>query len=325
MTLINRRDFLQTSAATVGALAISTDLFADEKKKKKKEKLAICDTHLHLWDLTKFKLPWLAGEGVQSINKSYVMSDYRKATKKSNVTRAVYMEVNVHADHQVKEAEYVLALCKDKSNPMQGATIGGSPQNAAFAKYIERFADEPYIKGVRTVLHDDNRPKGMCLEPTFVKNIQLLGEMGRRWDLCMRPGELTDGAKLVDQCPKTKFVVDHCGNLSVQNKDAKLRSAWEKGIKELAQRPNVICKISGIIASADKESWTYKDLEPNVNFCMDTFGEDRIIFAGDWPVCTLTAPFGGWVGALKKIVKKRSESFQRKLFHDNAVKFYELS
>jgi predicted TIM-barrel fold metal-dependent hydrolase len=299
-------------------------LFADEKKKKK-EKLPICDTHLHLWDLTKFKLPWLVGEGVQSINKSYLMSDYRKATKRSNVTRAVYMEVNVHPDHQVKEAEYVLALCKDESNPMQGATIGGSPQNEAFAKYIEKFADEAHIKGVRTVLNDDDRPKGMCLEPTFVKNIQLLGEMGRRWDLCMRPDELLDGAKLVDKCPKTKFVVDHCGNLSVQNKDAKLRASWEKGIKELAQRPNVICKISGIIASADKDNWTYKDLEPNINFCMDTFGEDRIIFAGDWPVCTLTAPFGGWVRALKKIVKKRSQTFKQKLFHDNAVKFYELS
>lgn len=327
MSKFNRREFLHAAAVGASAIAVSGNLLADEakvNKKKRQPNFPICDTHLHLWDLKQFKLPWLVGDAVQSINKSYLMSDYVAASKGNNVTRAVYMEVNVHPDHQVKEAEYVLALCKDDSNPMQGATIGGSPQNAEFAKYIEKFADEPYIKGVRTVLHDADRPQGMCLEPTFVKNIQLLGEMGRRWDLCMRPGELLDAAKLVDLCPKTRFVLDHCGNLSVQNEDKQLRAAWEKGVKELAQRPNVICKISGIIASANKDSWTPADLAPNINFCLDSFGEDRVIFAGDWPVCTLTAPFGGWVKALKTIVAERSETFQRKLFHDNAVKFYDL-
>ena len=52
--------------------------------------------------------------------------------------------------------------------------------------------------------------------------------------------------------------------------------------------------------------------------------KDRVIFAGDWPVCTLTAPFGGWLNALKEIVRQRPVSFQKKLFHDNAVRFYEL-
>ena len=174
------------------------------------------------------------------------------------------------------------------------------------------------------MLHDPDRPKGMCLQPTFVENIQLLGKLGKRYDLCMRPDELLDGVKLVDKCPKTKFVVDHCGNLSVQNTDKKLRAAWEKGIREFAKRPNVICKISGIIVTADRDNWKPADLAPNMNFCMDTFGEDRIIFAGDWPVCTLTAPFESWVSALKEIVKGRSATFQKKLFHDNAVMFYEL-
>jgi pseudouridine synthase len=47
------------------------------------------------------------------------------------------------------------------------------------------------------------------------------------------------------------------------------------------------------------------------------------MFAGDWPVCTLKASFAQWVGALKQIVKDRPIAFQKKLFHDNAAKFYE--
>jgi len=328
MQQLTRRDFVKSTATLAGASVVAashTDPLFAGKKKVTQQNLPICDTHLHLWDLTKFKLPWLSGDAVKRINRSFVMKDYRAASDGHNVVRAVYMEVNVAGSDQAGEAEYVIDLCKRDDNPMVGAVIGGSPQSADFKAYIDRVAGSDYVKGVRTVLHDADRPKGMCLEPQFVENVQLLGKLGKRFDLCMRPDELLDGAKLVDKCPKTKFVVDHCGNLSVQNNDAALRAKWETGIRELADRPNVVCKISGIIVTADRENWTAADLAPNMNFCMEAFGEDRVMFAGDWPVCTLTAPFGDWASALKTIVKDRPLAAQKKLFHDNAVKFYELA
>jgi L-fuconolactonase len=323
---IDRRDFLKVSAATAASLTVAGNMSHSTAAEGNVDQSAIpvCDTHLHLWDLDKFKLPWLSSEGVQSINRSFVMKDYLQTTAGNNLAKAVYMEVNVASSLQTKEAQYALDLCERDDNPMVGAVIGGSPQSADFPAYIEPLARNPYLKGVRTVLHDADRPKGMCLQPQFVQNIKLLGEHGLRYDLCMRPDELLDGAKLAAKCPKTKFVLDHCGNLGVQNKDAKLRAAWEKGVRELASLPNVMCKISGIIVTADRENWKPSDLAPNTKFCMDTFGEDSVMFAGDWPVCTLTAPFGSWLGALKKIVKGRSKRFQHKLFHDNAVRFYEL-
>jgi L-fuconolactonase len=323
---IDRRDFLKTSAsvgASLAAAGVASQAVAAGGKVDQST-IPVCDTHLHLWDLEKFRLPWLSNDGVQSINRSFVMKDYLKATAKQHVAKAVYMEVNVASDLQTQEANYVLALCARDDNPMVGAVIGGSPQSAGFRTYIENLAGNSHLKGVRTVLHDADRPKGLCLQPQFVDNMKMLGEHGLRYDLCMRPDELLDGAKLAEMCPKTQFVLDHCGNLSVQNEDAGLRMKWEKGIKELAALPNVMCKISGIIVTADRENWTAADLAPNMNFCMDTFGEDRVMFAGDWPVCTLTAPFGGWLGALKEVVKGRSKRFQHKLFHDNAVRFYEL-
>ena len=324
---VTRREFLSRSAAVTGtAVAASTVPIASDAGAADdfdQSTLQVCDTHQHLWDLSKFKLPWLDGAPA-TLSRSFVMKDYLETTRGLNVTSCIYMEVNVAPEDQIAEAEFVVSLCKRDDNPTVGATIGGSPQATDFQAYIEKFAEEKSVKGVRTVLHDPDREKGMCLKPQFVRNIQLLGKLGKRWDLCMRPDELMHGAKLADRCPDTKMVLDHCGNLSVQNKDARLRKKWERGIRALAERPNVICKISGIIASADKDNWSAGDLAPNMNFCLDTFGEDRVIFAGDWPVCTLTAPFGGWLNALKEVVKKRPVSFQKKLFHDNAVKFYEL-
>ena len=48
---------------------------------------------------------------------------------------------------------------------------------------------------------------------------------------------------------------------------------------------------------------------------------DELFEAITW-VCTLKATFAQWVGALKQIVKDRPVAFQKKLFHDNAAKFY---
>lgn len=320
---VDRRTFLKAAA---GAVALTGSVVsAAGKGRVDQTTIPVCDTHLHLWDLKKFKLPWLSNDGVQSINHSFVMQDYAEATAGSNVAKAVYMEVNVEPSLQTKEARYALNLCERDDNPMVGAVVGGSPQSADFREYVENLAKNPYLKGFRTVLQSPDRLPGMCLKPQFVKNMKLLGELGLRFDLCMRAGELSDGARLAEQCPDTQFILDHCGNLSVQNTDEKLQASWEKGIRELAALPNVMCKISGIIVTADRDNWKPADLASNMNFCMDTFGEDRVMFAGDWPVCTLAAPFGGWLGALKEIVKHRSKRFQHKLFHDNAVRFYELS
>jgi predicted TIM-barrel fold metal-dependent hydrolase len=285
--------------------------------------LPIVDTHEHLWDLTKFKLPWTKGN--EKLGRSFVTRDYLEATQGLNVVKSVYMEVDVDPTQQVQEAEYVIDLCQRNDNPMVGAVISGRPASSDFAAYIKKFRESPYIKGVRQVLHGPSDPAGFCLNKQFVKSVQLLGELGMSFDLCLRSGELADGEKLVAQCPHTRFVVDHCGNMSVIETDPKPRQVWMDGMKALAQHDNVVCKISGIIVTAN-ENWKAADLAPNMRFSMEIFGPDRRMFAGDWPVCTLRASFRQWVGALKEIVREMNMPLadQKKLFHDNAVKFYGL-
>jgi len=237
----------------------------------------------------------------------------------------VYMEVDVDPAQQVQEAEYVIELCGRDDNPMVGAVISGRPASSDFRAYITRYKDGPWIKGVRQVLHGPSNPAGFCLDRQFVKSVQLLGELGMSFDLCLRSGELGDGEKLVAQCPHTRFVVDHCGNMSVVETEQKQKQLWMDGMKELAQHDNVVCKISGIVVTA-REDWKPADLAPNMRFSMETFGPDRRMFAGDWPVCTLRASFRQWVSALKEIVRDMNMSLadQKKLFHDNAVRFYGL-
>ena len=150
------------------------------------------------------------------------------------------------------------------------------------------------------------------------------------FDLCVPPGALLDGAKLAERCPDTRFVVDHCGNADCkafrpgEAKPSHSPGLWRKGMDALAKQTNAICKISGIVARAPKQSWMAAELAPIVNHCLDEFGPDRVMFGSDWPVCTRVASLREWVAALKEIIRDRPQSEQRKLLHDNAVRFYGL-
>jgi predicted TIM-barrel fold metal-dependent hydrolase len=319
---MDRRQFLGTAIAAAATAAARAD---DEDERI----FPIIDTHQHLWDLDRFRLPWL--KKVPALAKDYLPADYQAATADlgdfaaglpGKIVQTVYMEVDVDPEQQTAEGDHILALCRRADNPMTAAVLSGRPDAEGFAAYLDRFKDVNSLKGIRRVLHVDEAPPRTCLKKEFVAGVRLLGERGLRFDLCMRSKDLPDAAKLIDLCPDTRFILDHCGNADVQAKD---RSQWQKDIAEVARRKHVVCKVSGIIASAKKGAWTVEDLAPIVKHTMEVFGPDRVMFGGDWPVCTLTASYAQWVGALREIVAHRSSADQRKLFHDNAMRFYELS
>jgi predicted TIM-barrel fold metal-dependent hydrolase len=316
MPSVDRRDFLKQSAAACGVAAVAEAAEAGTQDDPKQPR--IVDTHQHLWDLNRFTLPWL--QKGSPLARSFVMQDYLQATAGLGVVKAVYMEVDVEPRQQVAEAEYVLDICRQGKAPTVAAVISGRPASAEFRQYLERFKGNRHLKGVRQVLHVPATPAGYCLGAEFQRGLRVLDDMGLSFDLCMRHGELGDALKLVESLPNLRFILDHCGNPDVQAKD---NAAWRRSIDRLARCRNLVCKVSGIVAAA-RDKWTADDLAPFVNHVLDAFGPDRIMFGGDWPVCTLRATYRQWALALRTIVRNRPAEQQRKLFHDNAVAFYGL-
>jgi len=326
---IHRRAFVKQVSATALTAATVATLRADDKPDAKR--LPIIDTHQHLWDLSKFKPPWLDG-APEILAKSYVTKDFLAATKGLNVVKAVYMEVDVDPQQQVEEARHVIELSKSSDHPTVGAVISGRPNSAGFRDYITQFKDSPYVKGVRQVIHVPSAARGLCLEKQFVKSIQLLGELGMSFDLCMRPTELSDGWKLAKQSPNTRFVVDHCGNADphafLKKTDEEVwhkPDQWRRDISRLAKQDNVICKISGIVARAPKTEWTSELLAPIINHCLDEFGTERVVFGGDWPVCLLGCSYRRWVDSLREVIAERPTAEQKRLLNDTAEKFYRMA
>ena len=313
-----RRDILKSAAlAALASVALGVDA----------PSLAIVDTHQHLWDLDRFHLPWLDRAG-PLLKRNYLLADYRKAVEGLNVTRAVYMEVEVAPDELDREADWIVDVCRRGDSPTVAAVIGGHPESENFRSYITRFKGNRYVKGVRSPYPADGAGN-----PKFIDGLKLLGDLGLSYDLLADPSQLPQTAKVVDACKDTRFILDHCGNASTKfymptaERDAALmerRKKWEDGLAALASHKNVICKISGVGEAGEPADATAENVAPVVNRCIDAFGEDRVIFAGNWPVVLKSLTLKQWVEIAKQITAPRGEAFQWRLFSENAVRFYGL-
>src|SRR5438105_2222845 len=100
-----RRDFLKVTTTLAAAGLAASGLAAKDKNNM----MPVIDTHQHLWDLSKFRLPWT--KNYPTLAKNFLMEDYVKATAGLNIAKAVYMEVDVAPEQQLAEAEYVIDLC----------------------------------------------------------------------------------------------------------------------------------------------------------------------------------------------------------------------
>jgi predicted TIM-barrel fold metal-dependent hydrolase len=327
---MNRRGFLQRASllAAAGGTAFSGQAEGGESRDDTSAPvpIRIIDTHQHLWDLSKFKLTWVR----PPLDRSFTMKDYIEAGRGLSIVKAIYMEVAVPPGQRLEEAEYAIGLCQEPQSLTCAAVIAGQPGKDDFEPYIRRFKDSPYIKGVRGSFTSAEQMN----DKKVIRNLRLLGDLGMRFDLNVPPAFLAAGARLVGRCPDTRFILDHCGNVdpvaflppgrTVPRSPQHAPEQWKADMDRLAARGNIICKISGLIDNVPGYPLTAADLAPAINYCLDTFGADRVVFASDWPVCLLGASLRNWVELLKEVVAGRAEKDRRKLFHDNAVRFYDL-
>jgi L-fuconolactonase len=327
---MNRRGFLQRTSqfAVAAGVALSRPTAGEESGDGMSgpATVPIIDTHQHLWDLGRFKLTWVR----PPLDRSFTTKDYLEASRGLSIVKAVYMEVAVPPGQRREEAEYVIGLCREPQSLTCAAVIAGQPGEDDFEPYIRGFKDSPYIKGVRGSFASVEQVN----DKKVIRDLRLLGGLGMRFDLNVPPAFLAAGARLVEQCPGTRFVLDHCGNVDpvaffppgrvAPRPPQHKPEQWKRDVDRLAAHPNVICKISGVVDNVPGYPLTAADLAPAINHCLDTFGPERVVFAGDWPVCLLGMPLRNWVGLLKEVVAGRPQKEQRQLFHDNAVKFYDL-
>ncbi len=266
------------------------------------------------------------------LNRTYTLEDYKNALGADpgyEVEAAVYVEVDCAKTDKDRENAFIIGCCGDGDSLFQGAVLSGRLDGEGFKEYMGRYLGNPWVKGVRQVLHVPEALPGTCLGKAFQENVRWLGEQGLLYEGCVRNQELGDLYEMAKACPGTTVVLNHMGIvdpdiISRENpspEEAAYKRSWIENIRKMASLPNVVCKISGLNPAG---AWTDETLRPAVDAALDAFGQDRVMYASNFPVCNIATGMAPWIGALMRITQSRGEAFQRKLFSENARRIYKL-
>ena len=277
----------------------------------------IIDTHLHLIYRDRLSYPWL--KTVAALDRDFPYERYQAEARRCGVTDAIHMEVDVAPDDIEAETRNVDALATEKESLLRGAISACRPEDDGFPAFLERQLANPFVKGFRRVLHVV--PDEVSESETFRSNVRRLAGSGRPFDLCVRPDQIDKAIALADLAPDVQFVLDHCGVPAIKER---AEHPWRERIVEIARRPNVAVKISGVVAYADGATWTVDDIRPYVEHAIGSFGWDRVVWGSDWPVCTLTASLSTWMAAIQAITLGSSASERERLFSANARRIWRL-
>ena len=93
---------------------------------------------------------------------------------------------------------------------------------------------------------------------------------------------------------------------------------------ELARRPNVVAKLSGLTTEADHDRWRPVDIAPYLTHAIEEFGPGRCMFGSDWPVATLATTYKRWVDLVVDVVAGLAADERAAILADTATRVYGL-
>ncbi len=278
----------------------------------------LLDSHVPVWDLNRLRPTWL--DDVSHLDRTFPTDEYLDALPMVDHLRAIYLEIDLPAVERHAEFQIVQELLHDPETPFVGAILPGDPVESDFTTWLAEVKREPMVRGLRRVLHTPDQPRGRCLEPAFIEGIRILGEHDLHFEICTRSEELADLATLARAAPDTTLVLDHLGNPPLDGSDL---AAWSDDLALVSEQSNVICKVSGLFQNASAD-WRLEDVSNIINHARGCFGAGRLMFGGNWPVCTLRGSLASWLDAVLASTEDWSSSDREALFNGNAADCYRV-
>jgi len=203
--------------------------------------IPILDTHLHLLYQKHFNYEWCAD--FPALQADFTIEDFEELTKDHGIAGSIFMEVDVPENQISQEAKFFSELAKNENNKLAGVIAACRPESKNFDELLETSLTDK-VCGLRRVLHVV--PDELSQSELFRTNIQSLSKHNLPFDLCINQSQHELAHDLIKACPDTQFVLDHCGGPTLDQENFTI---WHNSLKSISKLPNVVCKISGIIAS----------------------------------------------------------------------------
>lgn len=227
--------------------------------------------------------------------------------------------VSVQASQTLGETDALLEYAEEEE--FIKGVVGWFPlADDSVASIIAPYADNPLLKGVRHVVQDEPDDR-FILGEDFNRGVSCLKEMGLAYDILIYERQLTPSIEFVDRHPDLVFVLDHVAKPRIRDE---AMEPWATLMKQMAERPNVSCKLSGMATEGDWENWSEEQLVSYMEVALDAFGPDRMMFGSDWPVALLAIDYQRWTGIVRNFISTLSEDEQSAIEGGTACRVYGL-
>lgn len=276
--------------------------------------MTVIDAHHHFWRYAKAEYGWMSDD-MAAIRRDFLPPDLEREIRAAGVDGVV----TVQARQSVEETAWLLSLAE--THPFIRGVVGWVPlADPAVEAHLDRFARHPKLRAVRHVVHDEPDPD-FILGEAFNRGVSRLKEYRLVYDILIFERHLPQATAFVDRHPEQPFVLDHIAKPRIR--DGALEP-WAGRMRELARRPNVRCKLSGVVTEADWARWTPAGIRPFLETALEAFGPDRLLWGSDWPVCLVASSYARWKRVVDDFVAALSASERARVLGGCAIETYRL-
>jgi L-fuconolactonase len=270
------------------------------------------DSHQHFWKYSDAEYGWIEDS---TLRRDFLPDDLHKELKGAGIDGSI----SVQARQTIGETEWLLSLAE--RNSFLKAVVGWVPLTSPSVEGdIEKFAARKKLKAVRHVVQDEKDDR-YILRDDLNAGVSLLDKHGLAYDILIFECHLPYAIQFVDRHPKQRFILDHIAKPRIRDGAVQ---PWRDNLREMAKRPNVWCKISGVVTEADHQKWTEAQVRFYIDTAIDAFTPKRIMFGSDWPVCLSATTYKNWTELMHRATKNLSASERDSIFGGAAAAAYRI-
>ena len=276
---------------------------------------AFIDAHHHLWRYEPADFGWI-GDEMPVLKRDFLPPELTSTIAAAGVVGTVA----VQARQSLDETDFLLA-CAAKEASILGV-VGWIPlAHPELKASLAELRKYPALKGVRHVVQDE--PNDDFINgKAFNDGVARLQTTGLAYDILIHERHLPQAVLFARRHPLQRMVLDH---LAKPNIAAAGLEPWRSNLMRLADCPNVMCKLSGLVTEADWSKWTLDELRPYLDVALEAFGPQRLMVGSDWPVCLLASSYQRWWETLDHWAANLPLAERQAIFAGTAKTFYNLS
>ncbi len=299
----------------------SLDIGRENMNQQSLAELGIVDTHVHFWRLELLRRAW---QPPPVIFRTFEPKNLIEVAAPIGVNRCVLVESGTtNADNRA------LAEFAASSTFVDAIISYADLESPTLERELDHWAQNQKFRGIRMRFEGHPDPN-ILTRPSVIEGLRKVAQRGLVFEFLVVTSHLQDILKVYERVPDLKGNIEHMGKPDLRR--GADREEWSQYMQALAENTPATCKLSIGPRAADLEEiyanqgqgWPLEHIKPPIQFLLEQFGPDRLMWGSDWPLVLLESDYAGGYQATREALGQLNPNDELRLFRTTALQFYSL-